>query len=705
VPSPPYGRADAIVHTDLATSRLDDGVAANISAWQQALGLGSIPNGLATNRPTMGTASPFYYATDTGTLYFWNGAAWTAVTFGGAGLNTPNTFTQPQTLPVIDKGGQQFNIAGYGTIDQTGAADSSVAFAAAVVAATPGGTVLHPGGLLKIVTWPSIPKTVSLIGIGASTANTAYFGDASYASPTRTLFPGSWFICPATSGDVVVLPGTGPSTRLRGVGFIGPGSGTSVGIHIGTQANGTQGWVWDDVWVRNFATGVHFDNAESGHCGYIYIAGCTQGALLDNATNANDFDSFNVTQCGSVSVPAVRFKGATLNRIHGGSIQGNCPSGGTVVQLDTAGAQGNVIHAYFENAGATWDVDAQVGGDYTSLDRCVLQGNVRFTAPNCSLTVGAGGPAALTLAGANPVIIGTLAGTVLTDNTSTSLFLSGGAAPVRAMGAVTAVVNAAGAGGSFIHERNGTAEWDWYQIPGANTLYFRDLINAMGVLEFAPNQQWLYSYYQLVLAAGITHGYSPKTSNYALTVTDDVVVFNGSTLTATVPNPAATNAGFTVVVKNINASPLTVVSAVGTIDGASSISLPQWGTLTLVGDGGSHWYSTAGSTTKALFTTATDQTGSRALNTDYTAGIYRRTVHVTVTCAATIANAATAGYETTIGGTNFDFANDVGANAGVIVSGNYQMTFEVDPGGTYAVNSAVGGSSTVTLLRWVEVDQ
>ena len=105
------------------------------------------------------------------------------------------------------------------------------------------------------------------------------------------------------------------------------------------------------------------------------------------------------------------------------------------------------------------------------------------------------------------------------------------------------------------------------------------------------------------------------------------------------------------------------------------------------------------------FSTATDQTGSRALNTDYVNLTRRRVIHVTVTCAATIANAATAGYETTIGGTNFDFANDVGANAGVIESGNYQMTFEVDPGGTYAVNSATGGTSTVTLVRWVEVDQ
>jgi parallel beta-helix repeat protein len=104
------------------------------------------------------------------------------------------------------------------------------------------------------------------------------------------------------------------------------------------------------------------------------------------------------------------------------------------------------------------------------------------------------------------------------------------------------------------------------------------------------------------------------------------------------------------------------------------------------------------------FIAGIDRTGVRALNTDYVAGVYRRTVHATVTCAATIANAATAGYETTMGGTAFDFSNDVGNNAGLVDTANFQMTFEVDPGGTYAVNSAVGGTSTVTLVRWIEVD-
>jgi hypothetical protein len=195
---------------------------------------------------------------------------------------------------------------------------------------------------------------------------------------------------------------------------------------------------------------------------------------------------------------------------------------------------------------------------------------------------------------------------------------------------------------------------------------------------------------------------------------------NGQQTTLT--NPAAVGLAITgapaqtgdyVSIENSAGTDLFEVDAAGTVF-TSNVCLTfvqdptQGGTLiSMAGAGGTTLIATRGNGslgTQAKYAAATDQTGSRALNTDYTNGAQRRTVHVTVTCAATVANAATAGYETTIGGTNFDFANDVGANAGVIESGNYQMTFEVDPGGTYAVNSAVGGTSTVVLVRWVEVD-
>jgi hypothetical protein len=82
--------------------------------------------------------------------------------------------------------------------------------------------------------------------------------------------------------------------------------------------------------------------------------------------------------------------------------------------------------------------------------------------------------------------------------------------------------------------------------------------------------------------------YATKTANYTLTVTDEFVVFNGSSLTATLPDPTG-NAmnGRVFSVKNINASALSVVSAgtSKTIDGAASVTVNQWGGLDLISDG------------------------------------------------------------------------------------------------------------------------
>jgi len=83
-----------------------------------------------------------------------------------------------------------------------------------------------------------------------------------------------------------------------------------------------------------------------------------------------------------------------------------------------------------------------------------------------------------------------------------------------------------------------------------------------------------------------------KTANYTLTATDGTVVFNGTSLTATLPDPTTIVVGRYWRIKNINASALTVASAgtSKTIDGAASQSLAQWARLTVVSDG-TQWLS------------------------------------------------------------------------------------------------------------------
>lgn len=97
--------------------------------------------------------------------------------------------------------------------------------------------------------------------------------------------------------------------------------------------------------------------------------------------------------------------------------------------------------------------------------------------------------------------------------------------------------------------------------------------------------------YALPLVSG--NRYPTKTGNYTLTNGDLGIFFNGTSLTATLPNPAAaTKAGRVYMVKNVNASPLTVVSAgtSKTIDGAASVTLPQWGVGRYITDG-TNWFS------------------------------------------------------------------------------------------------------------------
>jgi hypothetical protein len=86
---------------------------------------------------------------------------------------------------------------------------------------------------------------------------------------------------------------------------------------------------------------------------------------------------------------------------------------------------------------------------------------------------------------------------------------------------------------------------------------------------------------------------STKTASYTAVDGDGVLVFNGATLTCTLPDPTTVGIGRTrFEVKNVNASALSVVSAgtSKTIDGAASQSVAQWGKATYISDG-TQWLS------------------------------------------------------------------------------------------------------------------
>lgn len=80
-----------------------------------------------------------------------------------------------------------------------------------------------------------------------------------------------------------------------------------------------------------------------------------------------------------------------------------------------------------------------------------------------------------------------------------------------------------------------------------------------------------------------------KTASYTILTTDvyDAYIFNGTSLTATLPDPGNAAQDVRITIKNIAATALTVNSAgtSKTLDGAASQSLAQWAVATYVSDG------------------------------------------------------------------------------------------------------------------------
>jgi len=95
-----------------------------------------------------------------------------------------------------------------------------------------------------------------------------------------------------------------------------------------------------------------------------------------------------------------------------------------------------------------------------------------------------------------------------------------------------------------------------------------------------------------------------------------------------------------------------------------------------------------------------DLTGTRLLDTPYVndSGATRMCM-IGVQCAATAADEAMAGFQHVV-----TVARLVGFPAGIIVTGNFAMTFVVPLGASYQVNTYKGAGGAVTLQRWIEVD-
>ncbi len=110
-----------------------------------------------------------------------------------------------------------------------------------------------------------------------------------------------------------------------------------------------------------------------------------------------------------------------------------------------------------------------------------------------------------------------------------------------------------------------------------------------GTLSFDSTSGDQGSFNGRLKTQGTANKIATKVASFPLDSTSGVVIFNGTTLTATLPD-AGNLAGQIYTIKNINASPLTIATTSGqTIDGTTPVALTTGQSRTYICDG-SNWF-------------------------------------------------------------------------------------------------------------------
>ena len=139
------------------------------------------------------------------------------------------------------------------------------------------------------------------------------------------------------------------------------------------------------------------------------------------------------------------------------------------------------------------------------------------------------------------------------------------------------------------------------------------------------NTIWVNNRFMTNYVTPFEPSYVTITANAALTKYHQRVIFNGSSLTCTLPSAVSVGRGWQVNVKNIHSTALTVATVFSqTVDGAAPTTMAQWVSRTFVSDG-ANWLTSdpaSGSTTITNTTSAagvvTGGSGSFGIGTNLT---------------------------------------------------------------------------------------
>jgi hypothetical protein len=241
-------------------------------------------------------------------------------------------------------------------IDWTGATDSTTAIQAKIDAAPQGALIYCPAGVLKFSSI-TLDEGKRLIGSGWQFYRDAgtIFGDATYLN--TTWYGGTLLKSTATSGAAITAYDTDVTgTVLKGFMLIGPGSGTSVGIDVGTSGDSVVN-VDIDVGIVNFSLGLRTQNTHEGTI-KATIRGCTKGATFGTDTNTLKID-LNVQRATDGASTHTSCLGLTFLTPIFQSLTGT--------GLSIEGTAHTILNPYFESSGGVRAVDFVSGTRHTLI--------------------------------------------------------------------------------------------------------------------------------------------------------------------------------------------------------------------------------------------------------------------------------------------------------------------------------------------------
>lgn len=314
----------------------------------------------------------------------------------GGAAGTYSSETPPQSQLTGSYLATVINVTDYGAKGD-GATDDTNAIVNAVAAASDGDIVFFPRARYKFSTF-TVAKGITLLGNGWRNFANAAFGSATWNNTAQ--YAGTVLQSTATSGSAITFSSgqVYSGMWLKNLMVLGPGSGTSVGVTIGSASVGVVDSGINNVLVANFATG--YSLLFNEECSYydIRARGCSTGLNLDQNTNQNVFVNVEV-QMSTVDA-VVLGKNATCDgNLFAGGLMQNCSGNGlhvhvgqlnrfetwwsennttfTCIQVDNSAGQFNAFDTIHGIVGPTNNVT--VGGSNTSITNSNLNGTVTVT--------------------------------------------------------------------------------------------------------------------------------------------------------------------------------------------------------------------------------------------------------------------------------------------------------------------------------------